>query len=78
MGVAPSIPRVPDRLAKAMLETCLSARRTGRVIDIADESARLLKEFPDSGMARAAIGEALVRECALHHGVNVVLNGRDA
>ena len=78
MGQSTPIRQVPKDLATAVQELCLVAQRTGRVMDIAEDSARLLKAFPDSGLSEADIGEVLVRQCVEYHGVNVKLNGREA
>lgn len=77
MSQTTPIRQLPDSLAKAIVDLCVSARRIGRTIDIADEAARLAKEFPDAELGEGDLGEALVRECVMHHGVTVKLNGRE-
>jgi hypothetical protein len=78
MGQSTPVPQFPDRLIEAIQELCFTARQSGRLIDIAEDSARLLGEFPDSGLSEADIGEALLRESVQHKGLSVKLNSQEA
>jgi hypothetical protein len=78
MGQSIPTRQLPDRLIEAIQELCFTARQSGRLVDIAEDSARLLREFPDSGLSEADIGEVLLRESVQHKGLSVKLNSPEA